>query len=93
MIGGEFRLIPIDESYDAPKPGHYVIPDTIPDTWHPATGQMCSSRTGMVKIAKAHGLEELGNERIKPREYKPDKAKIREAAINAYERIRNRRNS
>ena len=66
MVDGEFKLIPVDDYLPENwKTSFQVLQDTIPDTWHPVTGQMCSSRTGMVKIAKAHGLEELGNEKIK----------------------------
>lgn len=65
MVDGEFKLIPIDEyQTESWRVSENVLPDTIPDTWHPVTGEYCSSRTGMIKIAKAHGLEERGNEKF-----------------------------
>lgn len=84
-IDGEFRLIPAEE-YE-PSVRTQILTDTIEPTWHPATGEHCSSRTGMVKIAKAHGLEEIGNDHIPKKEYQPDRQKIRERLIAEYDRL------
>jgi len=91
QIAGEFKLIPIDEYVgDSHSRSYQVLEDTIPLTWHPATGEHCSSRTGMIKIAKAQGLEELGNDRIPKKKVKVDRNRTIEVMKDHYERIRNR---
>jgi len=90
MENGEFRLIP-EEDYvpEVRKTSHQVLTDTIPLTWHPVTGGYCDSRTGMIKSAKAHGLEEW-SPGVKPKEYKPDRGQIRELMKHHYEQSRYR---
>jgi hypothetical protein len=80
MVDGEFKLIPIEDV--APTVRTQILTDTIEPTWHPATGEYCSSRTGMVKIAKQHGLEELGNDRLHRRD-NYDKGNLKETLIRA----------
>lgn len=78
MIDGEFRLIPMGEySPERRKTSYQVLQDTIADTWHPVTGKVCSSRTGMIKEAKAHGCEEW-SPGIKRQEPKIDREQLRE---------------
>lgn len=85
MIDGEFHCIPQEEY--VPPVRTQILADTIEPTWHPVTGEFCSSRTGMQKIAKAHGMEELGNERIPKKEYKPNKEAIIEALKHNAEKL------
>lgn len=82
---GEVLFIPVGSH--EPVIRTQILTDTIEPTWHPVTGEYCSSRTGMQKIAKAHGLEELGNERIQPRRYEPDKKAIRERLIHGAQKL------
>ncbi len=86
MIDGQFTMIPMEES--APVVRTQILIDTINPTWHPATGEYCSSRTGMQKIAKQHDLIEVGNERLKPKE-RYSSAGLKEDLIKAYDQ-RNR---
>ena len=46
----------------------YVISDTMDGTWHPATGQTLDSKSKFRQITREHGLDEVGNERMTPRE-------------------------
>lgn len=85
MIDGVFTTIPIEES--GPIVRTQILTDTIESTWHPVTGEYCSSRTGMVKKAKEHGMEELGNERIKPRDRYENQG-LKEDLIRAYDQIK-----
>lgn len=90
-MGDHTVFIPYD-SYvpeNAPRgAGLQVLPDTIEPTWHPVTGTYCSSRTGMVKIGKEHGLEQIGNEKIPPKKpWRPDKEKTIELLKHHYEQI------
>lgn len=92
MIDGEFKLIPADEY--SPQVTTQILTDTIPLTWHPVTGEYVDSRTRMIKIGKAHGLEELGNERVKPKKWQPstsERAEHKQRLAEAYDQIaRNR---
>lgn len=77
-VDGRLQLIPIEEYVpESAKTSYQVLQDTIADTWHPVTGEMCSSRTGMIKKAKEHGCEEW-SPGIKKQEIKIDRAEIRE---------------
>lgn len=40
----------------------YVIPDDMADTFHPATGEIISSKREFRRITRAHGCEEIGND-------------------------------
>lgn len=88
MVDGEFKLIPSDE-VEIPVRTQ-ILTDTIEPTWHPATGEHCSSRTGMVKIAKSHGLEELGNDHI-PQRDNYDRGDLRETLKRAADEFERRR--
>lgn len=82
MIDGKFTLIPIEDS--GPTVRTEILTDTIEPTWHPVSGEYCSSRTGMIKIAKQHGMEELGNDRIE-RKDNYDKKGLKEDLLRAYD--------
>lgn len=43
---------------------HFVIDDTMPETWHPCTGELINSKSRFRQITKQHGCIEYGNERL-----------------------------
>lgn len=42
-----------------------IIPDEMPPTWHPATGEMVTSKRGFRERTRAAGCVEIGNEPIR----------------------------
>jgi len=46
--------------------GHYVIDDTMRDTFHPAAGKVYDGRAAYRRATKERGLTEVGNEYRKP---------------------------
>jgi hypothetical protein len=69
------------EMHARPPKVNYVIPD-IQAYKSMATGEYIRSRSAHREHLKQHGLVELGNERIKPPEHKPDPT-IKRDIINA----------
>ena len=69
------------EMHARPPKVNYVIPD-IQAYRSMATGEYIQSRSAHRAHLKQHGLIELGNERIKPPEQKPDPT-IKRDIINA----------
>lgn len=46
--------------------GHFVIDDTMEDTWHPADGRHYSSKRMFRAVTKAHGCVELDGMNMNP---------------------------
>lgn len=62
--------------------GPSVITDTMPDTWHPASGKHYSSKSRFRAETKARGLTEYGTEKLTPRkpvEMSPVRNTVRQA--------------
>ena len=58
---------------------HAVHTDTVDAFEHPATGQMCDSRSQARRITKDHGFEEIGGPRgVKPRQHLSEEEEIRD---------------
>lgn len=83
------KLIPY-ESRKSNSPHHFVIDDTMPDMWHPCTGQMINSKSKFRQITKQHGCIEYGNEKLKDKR-DLDVPGTKEALIKAYNEYERKR--
>ena len=89
MVDGQFLLIPagqyVPESRHLPATG--IITDTMDNLWHPCNGRYSNSKSQFRRWTKEAGCEEIGNERIKPRDnYKESgmQASVKGDLIRAY---------
>jgi len=57
----ENRLVPKGQQQGAAAP--FVISDSMDALWHPADGRKYESKSSFRRVTKAHGCEEVGNER------------------------------
>lgn len=81
------KLVPADEYVDKRGP---VAPMVMPDIAgyrSMQTGEWIGSRSAHREHLKAHGLVEIGNEKITPRKPQVDREGIRRAAIEATRRV------
>lgn len=56
------RLVEKHLATPSPKAGHFIISDTIPATWNPATGKQYDSRSTYYRETKAAGCEVVGSD-------------------------------
>lgn len=65
LIDGKWTLV---EGSAAPRTeAPCVVPDSMPETWHPADGKHYDSKSKFRRVTRAHGCIEVGNEKQKDR--------------------------
>lgn len=83
------KMVDIEE-YRPPSTGrhHFIIDDTMDAALHPCTGEMIESKSKFREITRAHGCEEVGNERLDyySNNRKPDPRVERERRVEAIHR-------
>lgn len=71
-----YRYELVDGQLVEKKPGssapvvHSIITDSMPDTWHPLTGEFMDSKSRFRSVTRSHGCTEVGNESFTPRQYR-----------------------
>lgn len=55
------QLVPKETAGPNIRP--HVMTDTMDETWHPADGKHYTSKSKFRRVTRAHGCEEVGNEK------------------------------
>lgn len=77
------ELIPAEEAQRVRV--HNVITDTMDGTWHPVDGAMYDSKSNFRKTTRAHGYQELGNEKFEAK--KPDRQNIKRSLLDTWDKL------
>lgn len=96
QIDGKTVLIPSDEYIPEYNhgPNLGINTDSMDNLWHPATGEHTDSKSRFRRWTKEAGLEEIGNERIKPKDNYVESGmrdSIKSDLIRAYDAATRRR--
>lgn len=57
------KFLEVTNSNREVTPRTQIMTDTMPDTWHPCDGKKYDSKSAFRRVTKAHGCEELGNDK------------------------------
>lgn len=80
---------PEDTGFNPRESGHSVIGDSMPPTWHPATGEIIDSKSRFRQTTRAAGLVEFGNDVPKTRD-RYQKGDLKQQIIRSYEECQKR---
>ena len=80
-------MVPVEE-YKRPADLHYVIDDTMGETWHPLNGQHYESKSEFRKVTKMLGGVEVGNEKQKAQDNFKVKGNLKQDIREAYYQLK-----
>lgn len=71
-----------------PKPrAFYILSDEMPETWHPVTGQVMTSKSEFRKVTKAAGCEEVGDQALTTSAPRDNLQEIKQDVADAYNHL------